>query len=182
MVLAISSRALAVALGALTFLAMAGSRASAQSLRLESSAFAPGAAIPAAYTCSGADQSPPLAWSGVPAGAKTIALVVDDPDAPSGDWVHWVLYNLPANAQRLEEGLAKSGTLDNGARQGLNNFGRTGYNGPCPPPGPTHHYHFRLFALESQLDLPAGATAARAEAAMRSHMVASTELIATFSR
>jgi Raf kinase inhibitor-like YbhB/YbcL family protein len=178
----ISSRVMAVGLAALTFPALPESSASAQSLHLNSSAFAAGATIPAAYTCTGADQSPPLAWTGVPQNTQTIAVVVDDPDAPSGDWVHWVLYNLAARTPGLEAGTAKGITLENGARQGINDFGKAGYNGPCPPPGPTHHYHFRLFALNSALDLPAQATAAQAKAAIRSHVIASTELIGTFSR
>ncbi len=155
---------------------------SQSSIRLESTAFAAGATIPQAYTCTDADKSPPLAWQDAPQSARTIAIVVDDPDAPSGVWVHWVLYNLPARVSRLAEGVAKTTTLPNGASQGVNDFGKTGYNGPCPPPGRPHHYRFRLFALDSELNLRPGASAADLEAATKGHVVASTELVGIFGR
>lgn len=151
-------------------------------VKLESRAFAPGASIPRAYTCTDADRSPSLVWNGVPQSAKTVALVVDDPDAPRGTWVHWVVYNLPARVNRLEEGVAKVATLADGARQGVNDFGRVGYNGPCPPPGAPHHYHFRLFAIDEELALQPGASAAELEAATKHHVVASGELVGTFGR
>ncbi|MFZ0886855.1 MAG: YbhB/YbcL family Raf kinase inhibitor-like protein [Candidatus Binataceae bacterium] len=152
------------------------------SLIVESAAFAQGAAIARVHTCEGADTSPPLSWKGVPASAKTIALIVDDPDAPRGTWVHWVIFDLPANITRLDEGVAKTATPANGAHQGVNDFGRLGYNGPCPPPGSPHHYHFRLFALDSALSLPSTATAADLRTASKGHVLATGELIGTFGR
>jgi len=149
---------------------------------IESAAFAQGGTIPRAHTCTGADTSPPMSWKGVPASAKAIAMVVDDPDAPSGTWVHWVIFDVPADLTRLDEGVPKTADLPSRARQGVNDFGRLGYNGPCPPPGPPHHYHFRMFALDSRLDLPANATAAQLEAAIKGHVVATGELVGTFGR
>jgi len=163
--------------------AMPSSGARAQSTaELQSPAFAADDPIPAAYTCTGADKSPPLTWGRLPPAAKTIALIVDDPDAPAGNWNHWVLFNLPAKEGRLAGGIAQGNRLSNGARQGINSFGKPGYNGPCPPAGPPHHYHFRLLALDSSLELPPTATAAELEHASSGHVVASTELIGTFGR
>jgi Raf kinase inhibitor-like YbhB/YbcL family protein len=167
----------------LALLLLSGSRARSQNaLTLESPVFAAGATIPRLYTCAGDDKSPPLSWSGIPSAARTIALIVDDPDAPRGTWTHWVLYDVSGKVTHLDEGVAKSPTLPDGARQGVNSFGRIGYNGPCPPRGAPHHYHFRLFALDSALDLEPGATAAQVEAATHGHVLASTELIGIFGR
>jgi Raf kinase inhibitor-like YbhB/YbcL family protein len=163
------------------FFGMPG-RCVAQGFALESPAFASGATIPRVYTCEDADKSPPLSWRGVPARAKTIALIVDDPDAPRGTWVHWVLYNLAARTDHLDESVAKTPTLANGARQGVNDFGRIGYNGPCPPAGAAHHYRFRMLAIDTSLDLSLGATASQLEAAARGHTLASAEFIAIFAR
>ena len=116
----------------------------ATAFTLTSSAFAPGAAIPEQYSCKGADTSPALEWSGAPANVASFALIMDDPDAPGGTWVHWVLWNLPATAQSLPQGVPKREQLDNGARQGKNSFRKIGYNGPCPPAGATHRYFFRV--------------------------------------
>jgi Raf kinase inhibitor-like YbhB/YbcL family protein len=154
----------------------------AQSVIVKSPAFAAGTMIPRVYTCSGADRSPPLVWTGVPRSAKSLALIVDDPDAPAGTWVHWVIFNVPAREPRLEEGVAKTESLADGTRQGVNSFGKVGYDGPCPPPGDPHHYHFRLFALDSILNLRAGAGAADLEAATRGHVVATAEIIGKFGR
>jgi len=163
--------------------AMPSSGARAQSTaELESSAFRAGESIPAAYTCAGADKSPPLTWDRLPPATKTIALIVDDPDAPAGNWNHWALFNLPAKEGGLGEGIAQGNRLPNGASQGINSFGKPGYNGPCPPAGPAHHYHFRLLALDSSLELPPTATAAELEQAIRGHVVASAELVGTFGR
>jgi Raf kinase inhibitor-like YbhB/YbcL family protein len=163
--------------------AMPSSGARAQSTAgLQSPAFAPGQPIPAAYTCTGADKSPPLTWDRLPPATKTIALIVDDPDAPAGNWNHWALFNLPAKEKGLAEGIAQGNPLPNGASQGINSFGKPGYNGPCPPAGSAHHYHFRLLALDSSLDLPPTATAAELEQATRGHVVASAELVGTFGR
>jgi len=149
-------------------------------LKLSSSAFAPDSAIPKQHTCEGKDYSPALTWTGVPPSAKTLALIVDDPDAPRGTFVHWVVYNLPASIRQLDQNVAKAPTIAGGGQQGRNGFGRDGYRGPCPPPGPTHHYHFRLYALDTSLKLAPGATAAEVEAATKGHVLASAELVGTY--
>jgi len=163
--------------------AMPSSGARAQSTaELESPAFRAGESIPAAYTCSGADKSPPLTWDRLPPATKTIALIVDDPDAPAGNWNHWALFNVPSEEGHLAAGVAQRLRLSNGAGQGINSFGKPGYNGPCPPAGPAHHYHFRLLALDSSFELPPTATAAELEQAIRGHVVARGELVGTFGR
>jgi Raf kinase inhibitor-like YbhB/YbcL family protein len=154
----------------------------AMAFSLTSSAFAAGAAIPAQYTCKGADTSPPLEWNGVPANTATFAIIMDDPDAPAGTWVHWVLWNLPANAHSLPEGVPKREQLDDGARQGRNSFRKAGYNGPCPPAGATHRYFFRLYALDAKLDLAAGASRSQLDEAMKGHVLAETEYMGTFHK
>jgi len=138
--------------------------------------------IPIPYTCSGNNKSPSLAWSGVPVSTKTLALIVRDSDAPMGSYVHWVLYNLPASVKRLPAGIPTTPTITQGALQGVNGGGANGYQGPCPPPGAAHHYHFKLYALDAKLDLPAGETAEEVERAMKGHVSASAELIGTFGR
>src|SRR5213593_2805739 len=118
-------------------------------MEIKSQAFPQGGPIPARYTCDGQDVSPPLSWSGAVAGTKSFALIADDPDAPAGTWVHWVLWNLPATVSELPENVAKVETLDlGGARQGRTDFRRPGYGGPFPPPGPAHRYFFKLYALD----------------------------------
>ena len=138
---------------------------------VKSSAFGAGAEIPSQFTCSAVDVSPALEWSGASAKAASFALIMDDPDAPAGTWVHWVLWNLPPSAHALPEGVAKQEKLDDGSRQGRNDFGKVGYNGPCPPPGKTHRYFFRLYALDDKLDLAPGATRRELDAAMKGHVV-----------
>jgi Raf kinase inhibitor-like YbhB/YbcL family protein len=150
---------------------------------LSSPAFADGAAIPVEHTCDGADVSPPLAWSGAPAGTRAFALIVDDPDAPAGSWVHWVLYNLPAATSELPDTIAKVETLDlGGARQGRNDFRRPGWAGPCPPPGPAHHYSFRLYALDTPIAPRQGAQKKDIEAAMQGHTLGVAQLVGTYAR
>jgi Raf kinase inhibitor-like YbhB/YbcL family protein len=150
---------------------------------LTSTAFGDGAAIPAQYTCDGVDVSPPLAWSGPPPGTRSFALIADDPDAPAGTWVHWVLYNLPADVSELPENVAKVESLDlGGARQGRNDFRHPGYGGPCPPPGPAHRYFFKLYALDTRLELKAGAQKKDVEAAMEGHVLGSAQLMGTYGR
>ena len=124
------------------------------SLTITSPAFSPNGKIPSKCTCDGDDLSPPLAWTGAPAGTKTFALICDDPDAPAGTWVHWVLWNIPADTIALPEGVRPVDRLPDGTRQGETSFHRIGYGGPCPPSG-THHYYFKLYALDMLLDLPA---------------------------
>ena len=150
---------------------------------LASAAFREGAVIAAKYTCDGVDVSPALTWSGAPAGTRSFALIADDPDAPAGTWVHWVLYNLPADVSELPENIAKVESLDlGGARQGRNDFRRPGYGGPCPPPGPAHRYLFKLYAVDSRLQLKAGAQKKDVEAAMEGHLLGTAQLMGTYAR
>jgi Raf kinase inhibitor-like YbhB/YbcL family protein len=153
------------------------------SLTLASSAFRAGAPIPVPYTCDGADRSPPLAWSGAPARTAAFALIADDPDAPGGTWVHWVLYDLPSQTSALGENVPKLERLPEvGGVQGRNDFRAVGYGGPCPPPGPAHHYHFTLYALDRVLGLKPGATKKDVERAMAGKVLASAELVGTYAR
>jgi Raf kinase inhibitor-like YbhB/YbcL family protein len=151
-------------------------------LQLTSSAFVEGKEIPRQYTCQGKDVSPPLKWSGVPTGAKSLVLIADDPDAPMGTWVHWVLFDLPPATTDLSEDMPKTQHLPGGAKQGLNDFKRLGYGGPCPPPGKPHRYFFKLFALDALLDLKPGATKKDVEAAMKGHVLAEGQLMGTYQR
>jgi Raf kinase inhibitor-like YbhB/YbcL family protein len=155
---------------------------SSMSFTLKSADFANGADIPKRFTCSGEDRSPALAWSGAPAGTKSFALTVDDPDAPAGDWVHWVIFNFPANSHGLLTGVENKEQLADGTRQGMNDFRKVGYNGPCPPPGKPHRYFFKLYALNDQLTLAAGATKDALEHAMEGHIVAQAEWMGRFRR
>lgn len=138
--------------------------------------------VPREFTCDGEDKSPPLSWQAPPSGTETLALTVTDPDAPGGTFTHWVLYNLPANISRLPEGVPKQGQLADGSREGKTDFGKVGYYGPCPPPGKPHRYVFTLYALDSKLDVPAGAPRAHVESAIRGHVVARGELTASYGR
>ena len=152
------------------------------SLSLTSTAFQPGATIPKQYTGDGADQSPPLRWSATPAGTTSLAVICDDPDAPRGTWVHWILFNLPGQTRELEEGMPPTATLDNGATQGRNDFGNHGYGGPAPPKGTPHRYFFKLYALDRTVDLPAGATEAQLRHAMKGHVLAQGQLVGNYGR
>jgi len=154
-------------------------------MKLTSTAFGHNAAIPKLHTCDGKDVSPPIAWSGVPASAKSLALIVDDPDAPDPaapkmTWVHWVLYNIPPSATGLAQGIAPRG-LPVGTREGLNDWNRTGYGGPCPPIG-RHRYFHKLYALDVVLPDLGKPTKAALEKAMHGHVLAQTELIGTYRR
>lgn len=151
-------------------------------MQLTSAAFTAGSRIPSRCTCEGEDVSPPLAWTGVPPEARSLALVVDDPDAPRRRWVHWVVYDLPPTLHGLPADVPPDGALSGGAQQGRNDFGRAGYGGPCPPPGPAHRYVFTLFALDTVLALPAGATRAELSRAMEGHVLATAGLVGTFGR
>ena len=155
-------------------------------LKLESSAFSEGQAIPRQYSGEGEDISPPLSWSGVPEGVKELAMIVDDPDAPTPKpWVHWVIYKIPVGVVGFSEGMATTAELSNpaGARQGRNTAGKIGYHGPMPPPGHgVHHYHFKLYALDVELDLVAGAEKEALLAAMKGQIVAQAELMGTYQR
>ncbi len=152
---------------------------------ISSTAFAPNGAIPTLYTCEGKDISPPLAWQGIPPGTKSLALVVDDPDAPDPaapkmTWVHWVLYDMPATSTGLAEG-AKPAALPAGTREGVNDFGRTAYGGPCPPIG-RHRYFFKLYALDTTLSKLVRVDKAALEKAMHGHVLAHATLMGTYKK
>ena len=150
-------------------------------MKLSSTAFSEGALIPAQYTCTGDDSSPPLTWSAIPASAQSLALIADDPDAPVGTWVHWVAFNLSVTAGGLPEGIKDAKRLPGGGMQGTNSWRRTGYGGPCPPSG-THRYFFKLYALDTTLSLDKDATAKDLQAAMKGHILAQTQLMGRFKR
>jgi Raf kinase inhibitor-like YbhB/YbcL family protein len=150
-------------------------------LKVTSSAFSEGGMIPRQYTCDGPDISPELSWEGVPEGTRSLALICDDPDAPAGTWVHWVLFNIPAGEKGLPAEIASKAALSNGSLQGTNDFGRLGYGGPCPPRG-THRYYFKLYALDIVLPLNAGAKKAQVEAAMAGHILAQVQLMGKYKR
>jgi Raf kinase inhibitor-like YbhB/YbcL family protein len=151
-------------------------------MQLTSTAFTEGNPIPAKHTCEGKDVSPPLKWTGVPPETRSLVLIADDPDAPVGTWVHWVLYDIPAGTTELEEDQPKGQYVLESAPQGLNDFKRLGYGGPCPPPGKPHRYFFKLYALDKLLELKPGATKAAVEAAMAKHILAQTQLMGTYQR
>ncbi len=148
---------------------------------VSSEAFKDGETIPVEYTCDGKNISPALLWEGIPAGAKSIALIMDDPDAPGGMFVHWVLYNIPASTRKLPEGMPKNETLGDGSRQGMTDFGRVGYGGPCPPKG-THRYYFKIHALDTMLSLQPGASKKQLEDAMKGHILEQGELMGRYER
>jgi len=150
-------------------------------MEIKSSAFKEGEIIPGKYTCDNIDISPPLEWSEVPDGTKTFALICDDPDAPMGTWVHWVLFNLPANILGLSENTPKLEVLKNGARQGINDFGKIGYGGPCPPGG-THRYYFKIYALDKELESKPGITKKELLKAMEGHILAEAQLMGRYKR
>jgi Raf kinase inhibitor-like YbhB/YbcL family protein len=148
-----------------------------KSMKLTSPAFSHNGAIPSQYTCDGADISPALAWSEIPQNCNSFTLIVDDPDAPTKVWTHWILFNIPNTTQSLTEGTSAGPFI-----QGATDFnGKRQWGGPCPPSG-THHYHFTLYALDNFLDLPAGATKEQVLQAMKDHILAQTTLIGTYQR
>jgi hypothetical protein len=150
-------------------------------IKVTSSAFKNDGMIPSKYTCDGDDVSPPLQWETVPQGTKSIALICDDPDAPMGTFVHWVLFNLPADVKELAENVPADKTLPSGAGQGITDFGRVGYGGPCPPSG-THRYFFKIYALDTKLDLAAGARKSQLLKAMEGHILAQGQLVGKYKR
>ena len=150
-------------------------------MKVTSIAFKEGEPIPRQYTCDGINVSPPLEWSGVPKTAKTIAIIADDPDAPSATWVHWVLYNLPAENIGMVENLPPTENLKAGGFQGKTDFDKVGYGGPCPPSG-THRYFFKVYAVDSELPLKAGATKDELLKAMEGHTVGQAQLMGTYKR
>jgi len=150
-------------------------------ITITSAAFTGGGMIPREHTCDGRDISPPLAWSGVPEGTKSLALICDDPDAPVGTWVHWVLFNLPATADELPQGIPGDKVLKNGAIHGINDFRKFGYGGPCPPGG-THRYYFKLYALDIELSRAPGIIKAELLKAMQGHILAEGQLMGRYKR
>ena len=150
-------------------------------MQLTSSAFAADGAIPEKYTCDGGNVSPPLSWSGAPPETETFALICHDPDAASGNFIHWVIFDIPGDTSHLDEGLPPKETLPNGAMQGANGRRRTGYTGPCPPSG-SHRYYFRLYALDARLNLGPGTVAQQVEAACQGHTLAQAELLGRYER
>lgn len=150
-------------------------------MQLISPVFSDQELIPAEYTCDGDDRSPPLRWDDAPPGTASFTLICDDPDAPGGTFVHWVVFNLPAEQQSLPAGVPTTPTLPEGGLQGQNDFGNIGYGGPCPPHG-THRYFFKLYALDCTLTLPAGARKPQVETAMQGHVLATAELMGRYQR
>ena len=150
-------------------------------LKIRSIAFNDGERIPKKYTCDGEDISPPLIWEDIPEGTVTLALISDDPDAPSKTWTHWLIFNIPPELNGLPEGVEKVGELENGIIQGFNDFGRIGYGGPCPPFG-VHRYFFKLYALDTSLDLEPETSKEELLEAMEGHIVEKTQMIGLYSR
>jgi hypothetical protein len=159
-----------------------GQRRSSSKMELRTTSFTAGGFIPKRFTCEGENVSPVLAWTEPPPGTQSFALIEDDPDAPSGSFVHWVVYDLPAAYRKLPEALPANDEMPGGGRQGTNDFSRIGYSGPCPPPGKPHHYFIRLYALDAKLDLRPAATRKELDSAMQGHILAQGELMGRFQR
>ena len=153
---------------------------SADTLQLSSSSFEADAAIPAKFTCDGADVSPALLWNDPPPATKSLALIVDDPDAPNRTVVHWVIYNIPPDSRGLQEAVPRDKKLRDGSLQGKNDHGKIGYTGPCPPRGSVHHYFFKLYALDEIVNLKPKATKPQLEQAMKDHILGKAQLIGRF--
>ncbi len=153
-----------------------------QKIQITSAAFKDGGTIPVQYTCDGKNISPPLQWTDIPGGTKSLALIADDPDAPAKTWVHWVVYHISPDLAGLPEGLVKYSNEGGIGVAGKNDFGNLGYGGPCPPGGKPHRYFFKIYALDTPLDLQQGATKAQVESAMQGHILAQGQLIGTFGR
>ena len=172
--------------GLAMFLAACGSAAGLSAewvatFPLTSTAFTSGGAMPIKYSCNGENVSPPLAWTEPPAGTQSFALIVEDPDVPSGTWTHWALYNIPASTSSLPEAVPSEEQLADGSQQGINSGKAIGYQGPCPPSG-THRYFFKLYALDTTLDLPSGATSKELVKAMGGHILGYAELMGIYSK
>jgi len=166
----ITSGVVVILLAAIASFAAEGAR-----MKITSSAFQEGGNIPSKFTCAGSDTSPPLQITGIPSEAKSLVLIADDPDAPSGLFTHWLVWNIPPQTNSIAEGSAPKGV------HGTNDFGKSGYKGPCPPPG-THRYSFKVFALDRELDLRAGAKRSQLDAAMKGHVIAQGELVGRYAR
>jgi Raf kinase inhibitor-like YbhB/YbcL family protein len=176
--------ALALAAASLTFLtpSLSAAQESSGNLELRATAFQPGGNIPKPFTCDGADASPALSWSDPPPRTQSFVLIMDDPDAPVGTFVHWVVYNLPATTRQLPERLPGNDEMQGGGRQGVNDFARTGYSGPCPPSGRPHRYFFRLYALDGKLNPKTAARRKDVDQAMKGHVLAHAELMGLYGR
>lgn len=159
------------------FAAMKGGTA----MQLTSSVFTEGSMLPSRYTCDGQDISPPVNWKDVPAGTQSLTLISDDPDAPVGTWVHWVVFNIPPGAAGLDENIRPEKEFKNGMRQGNNDWPKIGYGGPCPPAG-IHRYYFKLYAVDTMLDLKPGATKEDVLQAMKGHILAEAQLMGKYKR
>lgn len=153
-----------------------------QNISISAEAFQDGGFIPDEYTCEGEDLSPALAWKGIPPESESLALIMDDPDCPGKTFVHWVIFNIPAKVQKLAKGMPRSETISDGSIQGMTDFGRAGYGGPCPPPGKPHRYYFKIYALDQKLSLGPGASKKQVEDAMKGHILAKGELIGKYGR
>jgi Raf kinase inhibitor-like YbhB/YbcL family protein len=156
----------------------------AMAMEIKSPAFVDNAEVPRKYSCQGENVSPPLSWNGAPAGTKSFCLINDDPDAPAGTWLHWTIFNMPADKKELKEaeGIPGQEQLSDGSKQGMTDSGQAGYGGPCPPPGKYHRYFFKLYALDVMLDLPAGASKAEIEQAMEGHILAQAQMVGRYKR
>lgn len=150
-------------------------------MKITSTSFKEGEMIPSKYTCDGENISPQLLWTDLPANTKSLALISDDPDAPSGDWVHWVVYDIPSNVNELKENFPKEKSLSDGTKQGINDSRKTGYNGPCPPSG-THRYYFKLYALNVLLNEDAGLTKKELLKAMDGYIIAEALLMGKYKK
>jgi Raf kinase inhibitor-like YbhB/YbcL family protein len=160
---------------------LSGERSREMTISVSSPVFQEGGMIPSKYTCDGQDISPPLKWVGVPEATKSIALISDDPDAPMGTWVHWVMWNIPPNVHELAEKVPPEPELADGSRQGITDFRRTGYGGPCPPSG-THRYYFKIYAIDKKLDLPGTTKKADLLKAIKGHILAEGQLMGKYKR
>lgn len=150
-------------------------------MKLTSTSFKEGEMIPPQHTCDGPNISPHLSWTEVPSKTKSLALICDDPDAPAGTWVHWVVYNIPVSVSEFPKNILKTRTTSNGALQGINDFRQIGYGGPCPPGG-THRYYFKLYALDTMLNLEAGMTKTETLNAIEGHLLAEAQLMGRYKR
>jgi len=159
-----------------------GAQEATMGMTVTSTAFSAGGTIPVRTTGQGANVSPDLAWSDVPDGTASFVLICDDPDAPSGTWVHWTMWNIPASARGLPAAVPTADTLPDGAVQGITSFGEHGYGGPMPPPGNAHRYYFRVYALNTTLSLPSSAHRAELDQAMKGHVLAQGQLMGTYQR
>ena len=152
-----------------------------KAMEIKSTAFEDNGMIPRLYTCDGKNISPPISWKSIPENTQSLALICDDPDAPAGTWVHWVIYNIRPTPQELPAKVLIQGVTPFGAKQGINDFGKIGYGGPCPPSG-THRYFFKLYALDTKLDLKSGATKDQLLSAIEGHILAQAELVGKYKK